>query len=231
MLIVNDINRKSCVKLLKYLINKCDVVSLTKYHDQHTSNTNKVIDVIRVENPTLLENIVSFSDDLTQIDMYINKACQLYKDDSRIFDSEYKNKYEQIELLIRSSSNWKMENRKSMIRDSLMWYIYDKRTSHWLFKVRNSIISKENNIFVEPFIHSTTYYLKLTDEIKSEILSKSSIYNWSFPYSLEDISFFMKKQCLLCSVSHEEYCSVYCQNEQEYNYLKSIGITFIDTKN
>lgn len=76
----------------------------------------------------------------------------------------------------------------------------------------------------------TTYYLNLTKDLKTDILSKNSFSDWNFPFSVEDIAFFKNKQCLLCSETHENIWDIYCKDKNEYKYFKSIGIKFNDSK-
>ncbi len=51
---------------------------------------------------------------------------------------------------------------------------------------------------------------------------------WLNPNFPEDIAFFRNGYCWLYSVAHEEICDIYCENEEEYEYLKLIGIEFVD---
>ena len=62
------------------------------------------------------------------------------------------------------------------------------------------------------------------------MLSNSDLYAWLNPNYPEDISFFKDGYCWLYSVAHEEMCDIYCESVEEYNYLRSIGIEFIDDK-
>lgn len=67
-------------------------------------------------------------------------------------------------------------------------------------------------------------------EENKELLNKKSIYDWCFLTSLEDLCFYKNGYCWLYSVGHEEICDIFCENEEEYEYLKSIGIKFVDDK-
>ncbi len=67
-------------------------------------------------------------------------------------------------------------------------------------------------------------------EENKELLNKKSIYDWCFLTSLEDLCFYKNGYCWLYSVAHEEICDIFCENEEEYEYLKSIGIKFVDDK-
>ena len=69
-------------------------------------------------------------------------------------------------------------------------------------------------------------FFKLSEDVKKYLLSNNSLYSWLNPESPEDISFFKEGYCWLRSVSHEEIYNIYCKSEEEYEYLKSIGIRF-----
>lgn len=71
-------------------------------------------------------------------------------------------------------------------------------------------------------------FYRTTQQLENYILSKQCLYDWLNPMYPEDISLFKNGYCWLYSVAHEEICDIYCENEEEYEYLKSIGIEFVD---
>lgn len=75
-------------------------------------------------------------------------------------------------------------------------------------------------------IYYNYYYFQTTTEVKDYILSNQNLYAWLNPEYPEDIAFFKNGYCWLYSVAHEKLCHIYCENEEEYKYLKSIGIEF-----
>ncbi len=58
------------------------------------------------------------------------------------------------------------------------------------------------------------------------LYEKNSIFSWCYPESLEDLCFLKNGYYWLESVAHEDLCFIYCKDEAEYEYLKSIGIVF-----
>ena len=68
--------------------------------------------------------------------------------------------------------------------------------------------------------------MKLRDDLKKEMLSKNSIFDWVSPLLIDDVKFYKKGKPWLFSTTHEEQCYIYYTNEKERNYLKSIGIKF-----
>ncbi len=91
------------------------------------------------------------------------------------------------------------------------------------FLSSNSIFdssSEENKLLF------TKYYFTCSDNLCFQLLkNKSSIYDWIKP-GIEDICFLKDDKIWLYSIAHEEYCLIYCENEKEYEFLKSIGIEF-----
>lgn len=68
--------------------------------------------------------------------------------------------------------------------------------------------------------------MRFSKELKKELLSKNSIFDWVSPLSIDDVKFYKKWEPWLFSTTHEEQCYIYYTNEKEHNYLKSIGIKF-----
>lgn len=108
---------------------------------------------------------------------------------------------------------------------------YEYSVKSFLERYNDIILRKEKKYFTEFFglkrTHvETIYYIKLRDDLKKEMLSKNSIFDWVNPLSIEDVRFYKGDKCWLSSISHEEQCYIYYTNEKERNYLKSIGIKF-----
>ena len=78
-----------------------------------------------------------------------------------------------------------------------------------------------NNLF-------KVYFYKFSDALKKYLLSNCDLYNWLNPKYPEDIAFFKNGICWLYSVSHEGICDIYVESEEEYNYLKNIGLEFLE---
>ena len=108
---------------------------------------------------------------------------------------------------------------------------YEYSVKSFLERYNDIILRKEKNYFNEFFglkrTHvETIYYMKLRDDLKKEMLSKNSIFDWVDPLLIEDVRFYKGDKCWLSSISHEEQCYIYYTNEKEHNYLKSIDIKF-----
>ena len=193
-------------------------ISLMKQHDQHEESTNRKIDIILSTSGYSINYIMEkYSNN------FLNKMYEKFKDNEEIFNNDYKEKFE--DGIKNDFKRW------LTISGSIRRIYYNNITKQWLIKNEKNIFNHTKNIHNfgnEQVYLNDIYYLILNDELKSEILSKKSLYDWHYPNSLEDICFFKDGYCFLETVAHEGLCFIYCDNEAEYEYLKSIGIKFFD---
>lgn len=105
-------------------------------------------------------------------------------------------------------------------------YIFQVQRPNWVFsEVVNDNVDISNEEFNSLF---NIYFFKFSDELKNYLLSNCDLYKWLNPEYPEDIAFFKDGICWLYSVAHERLCDIYVDNEKEYNYLKKIGLEFLD---
>lgn len=226
MLVKGNINGDVYKKLLDYAFSKCDVISLTRYCNQHSQQSNAIMKIILSKSHYTKSDIVNnYSDQL------IEEIYNDFLDNPVIFDDEFKRKYEpngREEVRRNMDGQIYLDNRRACIWHALGFTVYNELGNRWLKLYKNQIIFSKKNILNDNLFHSMVYYIKLDKHMEQEILNKKSIYNWCFPTSLEDICFYKNGYCWLYSVAHEEMCFIYCETEEEYKYLKSIGIEFAD---
>ena len=220
---VNKIKDDVYKKLLNDIFKKCDMISLEKYNDQHKDETRKVIDIITKSGKYLIKKIINdYSIEL------LNEIYDEFKNNINIFDDDYKKKYEQNKY----DKKMKINNRKSVIQESLNWEVYDYLTNSWLNSYKNNIAFSSETYIKDIKLnnnYSSLYFVRLDNALKEEILN-IGLYDWCFPLLLENLSFYKNGFCWLSSVAHEEICEIYFQegDKLEYEYLKSIGIEFIE---
>jgi len=224
MKIDKEIKEKTYIKLIQYIWTKCDVVALRKRHDQHSNITGQVLDIIlKTENYSVQDIVNNYSND------FLNVISNQFLYNKDIFDGEFCTRYG------NGLEDIDKQYRKKFLSNCIDRVYYDVTTKQWLDKYKDSIIYQKEHIY-DDFIpnkkihQDTTYFLKLTKPLKKEILDVNEIYSWCFPFMLEDIAFFKNGYCFLDSVAHEELCFIYCKDEEEYEYLKSIGIEFVEDK-
>lgn len=133
-----------------------------------------------------------------------------------------------------SEKQIKQLNKKSeQIQKNFSKFELKKRNgSHWVFsKVGYAQLGiteyKDPENFDELF---EILFYKTSSKMNDYLLTNQNLYKWLNPEYPEDISFFKNGYCWLYSVAHESLCDIYCESEEEYEYLKSIGIEFLDKK-
>ena len=202
MLIKGKVKGETYQKLMEYLINKSNIFEVAIHTEQYIERTNRYLKIfLNGENCTLKDLAKNYSKE------YLEYMAEKYKDNNKIYKEDY----------ILGDS----ERRKHGIKDIINWIYYNYITSEFVNKYKEEMILKKVS---DPSY--TRYFFKLSDRLKKEILSKNSVYDWMFPYSVEDIMFYNDKDIMYASETHENMFDVYCKNKKEYNYFKKIGIKF-----
>ena len=228
MLIEGNVSGKVYKDLISYALKNCDVIFVERYHDQHSETTKKMINFFKESG--LSEDYLynNYSEEL------LENLYQKYKNNDIIFNKAYKKRWEP-ENDPETTNSLKWLNRRSRITTPIKRLYRNRVIDNWLNKYKSNIISQKE-IYSDislygtaDFHYSTIYFLKITKELEHEILNRPDLYDsWCFPNSIENITFFKGEYCWLYSVSHEDLCEIYVKDEEEYNYLKSIGIKFFE---
>lgn len=114
------------------------------------------------------------------------------------------------------------------IANTLYNVYYQYQKNKFLIENQDLLILKKDVYFdktVSNYI--TEYYFYINNELKDKI-SQKKLWDFVYPYSIEDICFLKNNQYWLESVAHEKLCFIYCETEEEYNYFKSIGVKFYE---
>ena len=218
MLVEEEIVGNVYINLMNYIFKKCDSISLTKRHDQHEEITSRYINIMSSISGYSIDDFID-----KYSDKFLNEIYEIFKDNEEIFDTEYMAKYE--------NGHPDYFKRWISITQSVEHIYHNNVVEKWKIKNESNIDKIKMVIHKYDFgdiCRYDTYYLKINTETKKEVLSKKSLYDWCFPNSIEDICFFKDGYCFLETVAHEELCFIYCENKEEYEYLKSIGIKFFD---
>lgn len=152
-------------------------------------------------------------------------------------DSNYKNKlhfkYDKYNIKI-DLDNLTYDEYKTFItydnRLNYIWSIfsrlyYEYKVNEFINKYKNNILYERKNYDGKRII-SIQYFLKIDENLKKRIIRRNSVFDWSFPNSIEDMAFYSKGLCKLFSIAHENILEIFCENEEEYKYLKLIGVKF-----
>ena len=214
MLVKKSIVGGTYINLMEYILPKCDIIALKKCYCQRKEGMSEIQrTVLSVSNYSESDILKRYSDS------FLDDIYNQFKDE--IAKEFNKKNFEHLDR----------NNQAIVIKNSIMWLIYESVFNSWIYKYQKHIIFEKDHIIKEGYLskkirHSTTYYLEPVFELKNELLNRKSIYNFIFPTSLEDLCIFKDEYCWLYSVAHEKICDIYCENEEEYNYLRSIGIEF-----
>ncbi len=220
MLVKNEIKGKTYKKLIDYAYDKCDYVSFKYYFEPFDFSLRKGMDVILATTGFTKDDIIkNFSDS------YLDKAYEYFKNNNKIFDEAYlKEESKCIDIA--------KFRRLLAIKDSINMVFYDHVKEVFIKKFKHNLVSEqlidlgEENLFDRGIL----YIFKFNEEMKKEVLTNKSLYDWCQPKYLDDIAFIKGNDYWLYSITSREYCDILCENEKEFNYLKSIGIEFKDDK-
>ncbi len=226
MQVKKEIFGEEYIKLIDYIFQRCEFISVIKRSDQHALETSRVKKIFELNGYSKKKIINCYSEN------FLKEIYEKQKDNSLIFDENYKNKFEiNNSLDSKIFEELKKENRERLIKETINKIMYYHMIELWLNKHKKDIVHKKEDFYYdymkqEKMSYGTIYILRLSSEMKEDLLNKRSLYSWCFPLSVEDISFFKDGYCWLYSVAHEEICEIYCEDKEEYEYLKSIGIEF-----
>lgn len=216
-------NHKEMYKeLVEYACSKCNIVCVN-VRDYEYDETPKVIEILLKKKNSTMEEIIS-----EYSEKYLDDLYEYFAEDEEIFDKTYIKKYGRA-ISYKSSEkkpNIKdKEMRRYWLETAVNYIIYNYNTTMWLRKYKQKILLKRKNS------HSTEYYIKLNEALKKELFEKKTFFDWQFPYFVEGISFYKDERCLLrSSYGRWHYVDLYPENENEYKYLKTIGVQFNEKK-
>lgn len=108
-----------------------------------------------------------------------------------------------------------LQNLKSKYQDD---FLKSRHGNKWVFLEYKSV--RENDIL----------FFKPSKDIRKYLSSNKNLYAWLIPNFPEDIAFFKNGHCWFYSVTHERCCEIFCEDKKEYDYLKSIGINFVENE-
>ena len=218
---VKKINNNAYKKLIMYAYEICDKVELKKIK-HFVVNKEKKQEILKIiiSNPKFTkENLIKNYSEKTLDDIYFE-----YKDDNRFFcDNEirkklhYKNDVEYQNVLTKY--------KKSYINSIIELFLYNERCIKFLEKYENNIIDKISTEYEE------YYYFKMDKHFIDFFMNETdNIYDFTFPYNLENLCIYINDDIWLESVADDKLCSINCRTEEEYEKLKSFGINFVKEK-
>ncbi len=235
MLLKENIKGKTYKKLMEYLISKCNIVSVVSNNKgYYTEQVNQTIKVITSTEMCSKEDIINnYSDE------YLEKIAERYKNNDKVFSEEYfdfeknslkymmtyneykKNKRGNSDSYEEYCDTYVYDKRKNYIKSQVNYLVYNYNISKWLDKFKEELIEVKK---ITPYY--IEYYYKISENLKQSILDKSSLCDWDFPLSIQDIAFYNNNNCLFCSEIHEKIYDLFCKDEEEYENFKLMGLKF-----
>lgn len=222
---IKNMSKEAYNKFIEYVFQKCNIMQLKKYANQHSQSDLRVIEVILKSKPKEVK--------ITYNKKCLEKLYTLYQNNPIIFNQTYIERYEKNRFKFNQSVFEEMidHNRKATINASVAEYMHNTLTTDFLIRNYKNIIWMEEDINKKEDHGNSYYYFKLDSNLKEEMQRLNTIFEWQYPETLEDISFFKKDgQRWMWSVSHEDVYEISFQetDKEEYEYLKSIGIEFVE---
>lgn len=119
----------------------------------------------------------------------------------------------------RSNPFYDMFNRKNKLLQTNL-----------INKFPNSFIMKKEKYYwpTKENYDYNTYYFKFDENIKKYLLENKDLYSWLNPIYPTDLGFFKDGKCWIITINHENDCYINVTSNEEFNYLKSIGIKFLE---
>lgn len=235
--IIEEPTGKQYKELIKYAINKSDIMMFTIRRDRYIERANYEI----IKRISKILN-VKIEDVETNYMNYIeNQYEKLYKNYKLIFSEELDiindliklRKIKKKKLIKERLILWiesEIEGKKNFLiqkkyteelKERLKEYLVkEKHDSKWTVNEVCEKKEKENN----QYVFDICFY-KVCPEIEKFLLeSVDSLYAFNPPYLPEDIAFYKDGYCWFYTVTHEERCDMYIESIEECNYIENMGI-------
>ena len=171
------------------------------------------------------------------IEYAINNCAEfslVYRYDQNLeYNTHMKNKLKEYQAAGINIDEIENIQEKSSIKEALLIDKYNEIHQKTLKKLKKYKLHEKyetmfSSIKNKEIPYASTYYYKKNKELLNFFLEKNSIYEWVFENSLEDLSFYIGGSPFIQTVAHEHLCWIECRNKEEYEYLKSIGIKFLE---
>lgn len=236
--VIHEPSGKAYKSLIHYYCKRADAFMLVMDRRSYFSSFNSKIfgeELLKSADITLEELREKFTEE------YITEIYEKVKDNDYLFSLTNLKKLEKTFDTVDSLKHIIIENTLRFILFNEI-EIFEKNSSKFAESLEKYLIKQRHNpewpgtkVFDDEGMMNDQYtydinFYSINPYTKEKLLSINSLYSWKYPYYPQDLAFFKNGKCLLASTAHEEMCEIYCEDEEEYNYLKSIGIEFLEDK-
>lgn len=214
---VKKLNNQTYKKLILYSLGFCNKFSLYKY---------KLMGISEIEERSILDFIfenTTFTGDmfLTEYNKaMLDKIYEQCKKNKKLFlESEKRLKQSNYEYFINLSNNEKILREKQLINSIIEGYIYEHKHEEFkkYFKDKIKRLGDDPSIYLVDYNKYAAKYI---------LNNSKNINDWIHPMNLDNLSLYIDDTLWLYSIPHENICDIYCRSEEEYEYLRSIGVEF-----
>lgn len=215
---VKKMSNQTYKELIMYSLGFCNKFSLYKY---------KLMGIPEIEEKHILDfifNYTKFSKEKFLSKYSKNMLDKIYnqcKENRQLFEeAENRLKQSNYNYFINLSSNERILGEKRLINSAIESFIYNYKHEEFkkYFKDKFKSLGDDN-----PSIYLVDYNKYAAKFILN---NSKNINDWLHPMNLDNLSLYINDIPWLYSVPHENICDIYCRSEEEYKYLKSIGVEF-----
>ena len=99
--------------------------------------------------------------------------------------------------------------------------IYNKKIEKFMKELEKNFLKVE---YKADYRKEDVYYYKIDDYIKDRLLEAQRLYEWEFPNRLADLSFYKEEKIWMETITHEEICRIYTNQQEEIQKLQRMGL-------
>lgn len=204
-------------KIVEYACSKCNVVCVTKVSYNLDETPEVAEKLLKKLNASIDDIMIKYSEE------YFDELYKKLENDEDIFDINYRRKYDKTSFSLKTNRRLKYYkiSRDYYLREILDYIVYNYNVRKWINKYNSKIIYRK------VVNDDDIYYIRLNETLKKELIEKNSFSDWQFPYLVEKISFYKNDECWLSS---NKTIKINCEDKNEYEYLKSLGVRFYEKK-
>lgn len=215
-------------KFIKYVCDKSNIISFkiitrVAHEKEDKREIKKICKLLNIPLEEIIKNYNSSN--------FIGNLCNKLKDQKRITRKwtnslkriEKKNYFSKKEIEAIKQEHIKM-NIEDIILGSIGKTIYDDKIIKIEGLLEKDFIKKEMFLKHSRFVNDyNIYYYRISKTIENLLINQKGLYT-RFPEFPEDIKFLKDDNIWIEIISHEEICRINVKDENEYNYLQSLGL-------
>lgn len=109
--------------------------------------------------------------------------------------------------------------------------MYNKNIQDFLESMQKNLVKIQKNPYKKGWRNYDVYYYKIDDNLKKKLLEVNSLYQWNFPELPSDLSFYKNEKIWMETITHEEICRIYTDDQEEIEKMREMGLKIQIEKN